>query len=222
MPAFFARREGTRAVIEGSDARHLARSLRARVGEEIEVIDPAGFMLTVRLDAVSPDRVEGAVVSERPHQPVPVARITIAIANLPAPALELVLSRCTEAGASAFRVFQADRSVARGAKADRWQTICREATMLAGRLEVPEVGSFASLQAALEASENPVMLVRGAPRRLARMAEPRDLTLLVGPEGGWSDRELGLATVKADLGPRTLRADTAALVGLSVALASRE
>jgi 16S rRNA (uracil1498-N3)-methyltransferase len=222
LPAFFARREGSRAVIEGSDARHLARSLRARVGEEIEVIDPAGFMLTVRLDAVSPDRVEGAVVSERPHQPEPAARITIAIANLPAPALELVLSRCTEAGAFAFHVFQADRSVARGAKPGRWQTICREASMLAGRLRVPEVDSIASLEAVLEVSENPVMLVRGAPQQLGRMAEPRDLTLLIGPEGGWSDREIKLVKAQAGLGPRNLRADTAALVALSIALAARE
>jgi 16S rRNA (uracil1498-N3)-methyltransferase len=222
LPAFFARREGSRAVIEGSDARHLARSLRARVGEEIEVIDPAGFMLTVRLEAVSPDRVEGAVVSERPHEPEPVARITIAIANLPAPALELVLSRCTEAGAFAFHVFQADRSVARGAKRERWQTICREASMLAGRLRVPDVDSFASLDAVLEVSENPVMLVRGAPQQLARMAEPRDLTLLIGPEGGWSEREISLVKAQADLGPRNLRADTAALVALSMVLAARE
>jgi 16S rRNA (uracil1498-N3)-methyltransferase len=222
LPAFFARREGSRAVIEGSDARHLARSLRARVGEEIEVIDPAGFMLTVRLEAVSPDRVEGAVVSERPHKPEPVARITIAIANLPAPALELVLSRCTEAGAFAFHVFQADRSVARGAKRYRWQTICREASMLAGRLRVPDVDSIASLDAVLEVSENPVMLVRGAPQQLAGMAEPRDLTLLIGPEGGWSDREISLLKAQADLGPRNLRADTAALVALSIALAARE
>jgi 16S rRNA (uracil1498-N3)-methyltransferase len=209
-------------VIEGGDARHLARSLRARVGEEIEVIDPAGFMLTVRLDAVSPDHIEGAVVSERPHQPEPAAKITIAAANLPAPALELVLSRCTEAGAFAFLIVQADRSVARGAKRERWQTICREAAMLAGRLRVPGVDSIASLQALLETAENPVMLVRGAPQKLSRMAEPRDLTLLVGPEGGWSDREVALTQVKANLGPRNMRADTAALVGLSVALAARE
>jgi 16S rRNA (uracil1498-N3)-methyltransferase len=222
LPAFFARREGSRAVIEGSDARHLARSLRARVGEAIEVIDPAGFMLTVRLDAVSPERVEGDVVSERPHKPEPVARITIGIANLPAPALELVLSRCTEAGAFAFHVFQADRSVARGAKRERWQTICREASMLAGRLRVPDVDSVASLDAVLEVSENPVMLVRGAPQQLARMAEPRDLTLLIGPEGGWSDREISLVKAQADLGPRNLRADTAALAALSIALAARE
>jgi 16S rRNA (uracil1498-N3)-methyltransferase len=222
LPAFFARREGDRAVIEGGDARHLARSLRARVGEEIEVIDPAGFMLTVRLEAVSRDRVEGLVVAERPHQPEPEARITIAIASLPAPALELVLSRCTEAGAFAFYVFQADRSVARGAKAGRWQTICREAAMLAGRLRVPAVDALPFLQDVLKASEHPVMLVRGAAESLARMPGPRDITLLVGPEGGWSDRELALVPIKAGLGPRNLRADTAALVGLAVALGARE
>jgi 16S rRNA (uracil1498-N3)-methyltransferase len=222
LPAFFARRDGARAVIEGGDAGHLARSLRARVGEEIEVIDPSGFMLTVRLDSVSPDRVEGEVVAERPHRPEPAARITIAIANLPAPALELVLSRCTEAGAYAFHVFQADRSVARGDKAARWLTICREAAMLAGRLRVPEVDTLPSLEEVLKRSDAAVMLVRGAPQPLAGLAKPRDLTLLVGPEGGWSDRELGAVALKADLGPRNLRADTAALVGLSVALAMRE
>ena len=222
MPASFARRDGDRAVIEGGDARHLARSLRARVGEEIEVIDPAGYMLTVRLESVSSERVEGVVVSQREHRPEPEAKITIAIANVPAPALELVLSRCTEGGAFAFHVFQADRSVARGAKRERWQTICREAAMLAGRLGAPRVDAMPSLQDVLTVAEHPVMLIRGAPQPLAKMASPRDITLLVGPEGGWTERELGLVEVKAGLGPRNLRADTAALVGLAVALAARE
>ena len=139
MPSFFAQREGGRAVITGGDARHLARSLRARVGEEIQVVDPAGSLLTVRLDRVSVERVEGVIVAEHEHRPEPEARITVAIAQLPAPALELVLSRCTEIGAFAFRIFSADRSVARGAKLERWNTICREAAMLAGRARVPEV-----------------------------------------------------------------------------------
>jgi 16S rRNA (uracil1498-N3)-methyltransferase len=222
LPAFFAQRDGARAVIEGTDARHLARSLRARVGEEIEVIDPSGFMLTVRLDAVAADRVEGVVVAERAHNPEPEARITIAIANLPAPALELVLSRCTEAGAFAFQVFQADRSVARGAKPERWRTICREASMLAGRLRVPEVEAFASVDATLRSNAGSIMLAREASQSLAGVTAPRDVALLIGPEGGWSERELSAAPAKASLGPRNLRADTAALVALSVALAVRE
>ncbi len=222
MPSFFAERAGGRVTITGADARHLARSLRARAGEEIEVIDPVGYMLTVRLDAVSPDRVEGVVVAERPHDPEPTAKISIAIANLPAPVLELVLSRCTEAGAYAFLVFQADRSVARGAKPERWRTICREAVMLAGRLRIPNVDALPSLDAVLKSSDHAVMLARDAPKPLASLAAPRDLTLLVGPEGGWSDRELAAVPVKAGLGPRNLRADTAAIVGLAIALAARE
>jgi len=208
-------------VIEGDDARHLARSLRARPGEEIEVVDPTGFMMAVRLDHVTVSRVEGTVISERPHHPEPAARITIAVANLPAPALELVLSRCTEAGAHAFVVFHADRSVGRGEKLERWSTICREAAMLAGRLRVPEVSAASSTDAAIGAEEASVVLVRDSPQRLADLTSPRDVTLFVGPEGGWSPRELEMAITTASLGPRNLRADTAAVVGLAIALASR-
>ena len=221
MPSFFAEREGGRAVIVGGDARHLARSLRARVGEEVEVVDPDGFLLTVRLDKVSVERVEGVVVAEREHHPEPEARITIAIAQLPAPALELALSRCTEAGAFAFHIVQADRSVARGAKVHRWNTICREAAMLAGRLRVPPVSGPSTIDEVVTTAENPVMLVRGAKLDLVDLGEPRDLTLMVGPEGGWSDRELALVETQAGLGPRNLRADTAALVGLAIALTRR-
>jgi len=161
------------------------------------VVDPNGFLLTVRLDKISLDRVEGVVVAERKHNPEPVARITIAIAQLPAPGLELVLSRCTEAGAFAFRIVQADRSVARGAKVERWNTICREAAMLAGRLRVPSVSGPTPIDEVALVVENPVMLVRGAQVDLADLDQPRDLTLMVGPEGGWSDRELALVETKA-------------------------
>jgi len=208
-------------VIEGGDARHLAGSLRARPGESIEVVDPDGLLLDVLLDEVSSTRVEGHVVAERAHQPEPGSRITIAIANLPAQALEHVLSRCTEAGAHAFVVFNADRSVGRGQKLGRWATICREAAMLAGRLRVPEVSAASSVEAVIGAVATPVLLSREAPRRLAEVSEPRDVTLLIGPEGGWTERELELATETATLGPRNLRADTAAVVGLAVALAAR-
>lgn len=191
------------------------------MGEEIEAVDPAGLLLTLRLDVVSAERVEGIVVAERAHDPESQSRIVIAFAHLPAPALELVLSRCTEAGAFAFHIIQADRSVARGSKPERWRTICREAAMLAGRLVVPEVLGPSSLDEVVGRSENPVMLVQSATVRLADMPEPHDLTLLVGPEGGWTERELAMVDRQATLGPRNLRADTAALAALATALARR-
>ena len=207
-------------IIEGADARHLARSLRARPGEKIEVVDPDGWMLTVRLESISDARIEGTVASEREHAPEPGRHVIVAIAHLPSTTLELVLSRCTEVGASAFHIVQAHRSIARGARQDRWQTIIREAAMLAGRLRVPIVAGPSPLAEVVAERPNPVMLVRGAPTPLAAMPRPRETTLLIGPEGGWTEEELALVADHAGLGPRNLRADTAAIVATAIAVGS--
>ena len=141
---------------------------------------------------------------------------------LPAAGLEHVLSRATELGVAGFTLVGAERSVARGEKPVRWATICREAAMLAGRLAVPEVRGPISLREAL-AFGPAWLLSRGAPRRLADIAAERDLdeiTLAIGPEGGWSAAEEALAGERvASLGPRNLRADTAALAATAVWLA---
>jgi 16S rRNA (uracil1498-N3)-methyltransferase len=50
------------------------------------------------------------------------------------------------------------------------------------------------------------------------MTLPREVTLLIGPEGGWTDRELAMVSQHAGLGPRNLRADTAAIVATALAL----
>ena len=218
MPYFFGTRSGERVEIAGRDAEHLARSLRARPGERISVVEPAGRLLTVRLETVSSKAVTGVVEAEVEHHPEPQRSITVAVAMLPASALELVLSRCTEVGAAGFVLVNADRSISRASgKAERWATICREAAMLAGRLAVPEVLSPQPFRTAWEQAEQPWLLDRaGQPFRTALDGA----TLFVGPEGGWSPRELDVAGDRVvSLGPRNLRADTAALAALAVGLA---
>lgn len=222
MPHFFGERDGDRVRIRGADARHLARSLRARPGEAVLVVQPEGRLLLVRLHSVSDSLAEGTVESEREHRPEPAARITMALAMLPAASLEEELARCTELGAFEFVLVQAERSVARGAKPDRWAAICREAAMLAGRLRVPAVRGPMPLREAWDAAADPLLLHPGGSRRLADWSAPGDLTLFVGPEGGWSDAEVARAENRAlSLGPRTLRAQTAAAAALTVALAAR-
>ena len=216
MPYFFAQRDGDRVEITGTDARHLARALRARPGERISVVEPAGRLLTVRLEAVGDDRVGGRVESEVDHRPEPAVPVTLAVAMLPAAALELTLSRCTEAGAARFVLVDAARSVARGSKPERWATICREAAMLAGRLVVPPVAGPVPFAAAWAEAERPWLLDRGG-EPLRPLDGPA--TLFVGPEGGWTPAERALAGDRVrGLGPRTLRADTAALVALALAV----
>jgi 16S rRNA (uracil1498-N3)-methyltransferase len=221
MPFFYAtRRDGDRVEILGPDARHLAGPLRARPGETIGVVDPSGFLLSVRLDAVSSGEVAGTVVATRPHQSEPALQVTMALALLPAAALEHSLSRCTELGAARFLLVQADRSVARGARPERWATICREAAMLAGRLRVPEIGGPVSLREAL-AGEPVAVLDAGGATRLASGSFAASVTLAIGPEGGWSAAERAAAGDRLrSLGRRNLRADTAALAGLATVLSA--
>ncbi|HET7467473.1 MAG TPA: RsmE family RNA methyltransferase [Candidatus Dormibacteraeota bacterium] len=218
MPFFFAEREGDRALVRGADASHLARSLRARPGEEIQVVDVEGSLLTVRVETVSTSLISGRIVAAEDHRPEPTRNVVVAIAHLPAASLDAVLSRCTEVGASGFHIVQADRSVARGAKPERWQTIVREAAMLAGRLRVPGVAGPSPLAEVVREQVNPVMLVRGAKTALSAMPREDEVTLLIGPEGGWTERELALVPVHASLGPRNLRAETAALVATTIAV----
>ena len=216
MPYFFATRRGDQVEITGQDARHLALSLRARPGERISVVEPAGRLLTVRLDAVSPTRISGSVEAELEHHPEPELSITVAVAMLPAASLELVLSRCTEAGAARFVLVDAARSISRASRPGRWATICREAAMLAGRLVVPEVVGPLPFQAAWEQADEPWLLDRSG-RALSPLAG--GATLFIGPEGGWSPEELNLGRGRVlSLGPRNMRADTAAVVALALAL----
>jgi len=216
MPYFFAARSGDRVEITGQDARHLALSLRARPGERISVVEPAGRLLMVRLDAVSPTRISGSVEAELEHHPEPELSITVAVAMLPAASLELVLSRCTEAGAARFVLVDAARSISRASRPGRWATICREAAMLAGRLVVPEVVGPLPFQAAWEQADEPWLLDRSG---LVLSPLGDGATLFIGPEGGWSPEELNLGRDRVlSLGPRNMRADTAALVALALAL----
>jgi len=220
VPHFFATgREGDTVFITGPDARHLAGPLRARAGETIAVVDPAGLLLTVRLDSVSAREVTGSVVASRPHHPEPRLAVTMALALLPAAALEQSLARCTELGARGFLLVSAERSVSRAARPERWATICREAAMLAGRLTVPAVEgpvSFAQLLA------RPAVLVldSSGAQPLAAGGLGAEAVLAIGPEGGWSPAERAAAGGRLrTLGGLNLRAETASVAALATALA---
>jgi len=182
------------------------------------VVEPAGRLLQVRLASVDDRQVIGWVESEVEHRPEPSRSITLAVAALPASALDLVLSRGTEVGAAEFVLVVAERCVARArpGRAERWATICREAAMLACRLVVPPVRGPLPFSEAWEEASSPYLLDRsGAPMRTLEDGA----TIFVGPEGGWAPGELERARGRVlSLGPRNLRAETAALVALALAL----
>jgi 16S rRNA (uracil1498-N3)-methyltransferase len=191
-------------VLGDGDRHHLRRVLRARPGDPLTIADGAGRWRTARLgDEPEPTG---------PVQELPAAHpeITVGFALVKGDRPELVVQKLTELGVDRIVPLRAERSVvrwdaAKGAAAlERLRAVARSAAMQCHRPRLPEVAGVADV----------ADLAGGAGVAMAdRDGEPPSLdrpTVLVGPEGGWTDAERSLCT-RVGLGPNVLRAETAAI-----------
>jgi 16S rRNA (uracil1498-N3)-methyltransferase len=208
---------GRETVVRGEEFHHAARVLRLRVGEEVEVIDRAGISAMGRVTEIGHESltvmVEEMVVSR--ESPL---RMTLALALIAPEKFELVLQKGTELGVSRFIPLITARTEVRAervaGKRERWEKIVLEAVKQSGRSIVPEVEPPVTFDEVLKRDGEKVLLDAEHPTTSAAIAG--NITLLVGPEGGWTEEEIERA-VRAGaktqrLGPRRLRAETAAIV----------
>lgn len=228
---------GDRVSLEGAEARHAATVNRLRVGETVSVGNGRGLIVTGPVVSVSArELVVEAREARRAPRPAPRIRLVQALAK--GGRDELAVQAATELGVDAVTPWSAARSVSRweGAKVERgrqrWASIVREACKQSIRAWLPEVGALESTADLVRraAGERMLVLEPGADRALSGIggdlaADDRDLVLVVGPEGGVSERELqSLVAAGAELvrlGESVLRTSTAgpaALAVLNVAL----
>jgi 16S rRNA (uracil1498-N3)-methyltransferase len=223
---------GSRAVLDGDEARHAATVRRMRAGERITLSDGAGSAANCLIDAVRLGRNPALelTVERRWAEPAPSLRVVVVQALVKGDRGELAVELATEAGADAVLPWRAERSVARwvggprGAQAHpRWPATARAAAKQARRLRVPPVEQpvdTAGLAGAVEAAAAALVLEGTAAQRLTELPLPAqgDLLLVVGPEGGITDDELGVLTeagaVAVRLGHTVLRTSTASAVAL--------
>jgi 16S rRNA (uracil1498-N3)-methyltransferase len=214
---------GGEGRLDGRARRYLAEVLRLAPGARIEVFDGEGG----RYDAVVEAGFEAVRLGARQEA----ARAAVEIALVPALAkgekMDLVVQKATELGVARLLPFAAERSVARleGAKgaerAARWRRIAEEAARQCGRADVPEVRPPVPLAAALAdlAPGTRTIVFHPGAGRLGGAAGP-SVAAVVGPEGGLTDGELraceAAGAERASLGPRTLRAETAAIVAVAL------
>jgi 16S rRNA (uracil1498-N3)-methyltransferase len=220
-------------ALTGEIARQIARVLRLRPGERVVLFDGSGREWLVRLTAVTPDTATGAIERERAGDAEPRLRLTLYQAALKGDHMDYVLQKGTEVGIAAFVPLLTERTIARAVderKLTRWRRIVREAAEQSGRTIVPPVAPAVPLAAAGERlAGTPALLLWEAERATGLGAAltglPRPLpplALIVGPEGGLSEREVAGAVAAGahtvGLGPRILRAETAGLVAASALL----
>ena len=223
---------GREIELEEQASHYLGRVLRVGAGQEVvlfngdghnyaaEVLRPARAGLTLR------------VAGCQPGIPEPALLITVAQALTRGERMDQTLQKCTELGAAAFQVLETERVEVRlrGDRLDKrmahWRGVLVSACEQSGRSRVPDLAPPVSLDAWLAAAAADVRLVLdpGADRSLAhRAADLRAASaveLAIGPEGGFSEREIGYlrdhGVDSARLGPRVLRTETAAPAAVAV------
>jgi 16S rRNA (uracil1498-N3)-methyltransferase len=223
------------AAIKGDAARQIARVLRMQPGDTVCLFDGSGDEYVVRLALFGRDEARGEVVERRAGQAEPAARVTLYLALLNKPdKFEWALQKCTEVGASSFVSVLSARTVAgtpNPSRYQRWSRIVQEAAEQSGRTRLPAlepalpfesaVGHTASSGLAVIPSLGAPVPLAAALKPLARQPSP-NLNIFIGPEGGFTTEEASAAesagVLPVTLGPRTLRAETAAVAALSLAL----
>jgi 16S rRNA (uracil1498-N3)-methyltransferase len=188
------------------DAHHLARVLRLRAGEEVTVADGrGGWRLCAYADGARLEPREDVQQLVRPE-----VAVTVAFALTKGDKPELAVQKLTELGVDRIAPITAARSVVQWDEAkavrnlERLRAVARAAAMQSRRAFLPVVDDVTTL-ASLAGDGVALAHAPGDP------LDESVTTIAVGPEGGWSDEELGVISRHVDLGPTTLRAETAAL-----------
>ena len=212
----------------------MAVVLRAQPGMEADVV-AGGHVFHAEVAAVSPDEVRFNLVAEL--QADPALPITLVMAIYKFDHMEWAIEKATELGVAALAPVIAQRTekhLAQAAekRAERWRRIAHEAAQQSRRSDVPLVHPPAPLASRIRATSQSVRIVLAEQERTTTLRqlmaeaietagnESPSLEIAIGPEGGWAPAEEALFDANGwravTLGPRILRAETAAIAALSV------
>lgn len=225
---FIKQFENDRAVIVGDTAHHLGRVLRAEAGQLYELSDGRQVWLG-RVSSVLRDRVEFSLVEELPARRSSVD-VTLLLSVVKFDAFEWAIEKATELGVNAIVPLAAARSEkallsAAAKRAERWKKILVEASQQSRRLSVPSLRALTRPEQSFAQQEEELKLLlserQDAPalRTLLEGQKSSNAVIAIGPEGGWADKELELATQsgfnQVSLGNLILRTETAVVAALA-------
>jgi 16S rRNA (uracil1498-N3)-methyltransferase len=231
---------GNTAALVGEHATHLARVLRAQVGQKFDIAT-GDAVRRGKITSISGDRVEFTLGEEQVIRPAP--HLTLVLAIFKFDRMEWAIEKCTEIGVARIIPAIARRTDTHLASAamkrhERWQRIALQAAEQSRRPAPPEIAAPVKLKDLGSAGVSPagrpeagatsacrIVLVESADDRHlgdALRACSTAAVLAIGPEGGWTDDELQWfresGWIAASLGDTILRAETAAIVAAALAL----
>jgi len=211
---------GNRAFLEGDEARHVARVMRARTGDSLEVFDGQGRWWTATVTEIDRGKVELELGAGSSEPTAAGGRLTLAVALPKGDRQKWLIEKLTELGVDRLVPLQTTRGVAEptAAAIERLRRGVVEACKQCGRCRLLEITAPGTLQSIVSLAP-PARLLLADPtgRPLAAAATPTggDLLVAVGPEGGFTTEEVAAAEAagfrRVSLGPHILRIETAAI-----------
>jgi 16S rRNA (uracil1498-N3)-methyltransferase len=216
---------GDHASLLGANAAHLARVLRARVGQEYDIVCGDAVRMGT-ISEVSEERVDfalGEVVAAGGER-----ETVLLMAVYKFDRMEWAIEKCTELGVTRIvpviaRRTDAHLATAAAKRVERWRRIAHEAAQQSRRQRVPQIDEAVKLKVALNV-ETGVRLLLNENEQAKKIYDvlsekPQEVAIAVGPEGGWADEELAQFDAagwqSVTLGSRILRAETAAIAAMA-------
>ena len=219
---------GNRAALTGAHADHLVRVLRVRVGQEFDIV-ANGVVRQGVVVAIADSLVDFELGEEIPAEPAAI-HLTLLLAIFKFDRMEWAIEKCTELGVTRIVPVIARRTdshlaSASGKRVERWRRLTLQAAEQSRRASPPEVADPLKLREAvtLPAELKIVLSEAEEQSQLRDVAKPAgEVLLAVGPEGGWTEEELGLFQkhdwLSASLGSTILRAETAAIAATAITM----
>lgn len=223
-------REQAYVVLPDDEAAHAARVLRKQVGDEIIVVDGAGGWYRVRLDQVGKRSVRGVIVEVRREVGEPSYTLRIGMALLKnRNRFETFLEKAVEMGVSEVIPLLTQRTEKASLKTQRTHNLLVAAMKQCGRSRLVRLAEPTLFHEALEEKTSDIKLIAHEAvdpahglLRILEQERGQSYTILIGPEGGFTDEEIEAARqegfMPVSLGPRRLRAETAALAAASAVM----
>lgn len=208
--------------------RQITRVLRMSVGARILIFNGSGREWEVEIVGTSPRQVVGRIVAESATPRESPLRVVLLQGLLKGDKMDYLIQKTTEMGVAEVVLLSTRRTVAEGlGKVVRWERIAIEAAEQSGRLRVPKLTGPLPLEEHVVGPSRTAAFVFWENERVGTFATlleqtplPDEVKILVGPEGGLETDEVAFLKkagfVPVSLGPRTLRAETAAIAALSI------
>ena len=223
MNQFFTLSEhvsATHIILTGQEANHAAKVLRKGIGDSIFVTDGAGVRYTGEVEQIGKNELR-ASIKYKHHFKTPSTTIELCLGLIrKRDRLEFAVEKATELGVSRISLFRADHTEPFEVRTDRVEAAVLSAMKQSLRVFLPQVNTYDSLDDLLERDLKQTLILQadmaGQEYETVNTRKEERLMMVVGPEGGLSDREQELLKLNnalgVSLGDFRLRAETAAMM----------